>query len=166
MWDWRPSRTCLWRLRVSNPFPYFQQWMSWFQLWWRMQQNALILVNCKDSWVIKTLNVHYAFGICPKVCLVECFWHNFWLLLCSCREVDWRLWLCMRFGANSVRIRSVARSMLVQSGVIRAMVPLVGPLIRWFRWELTLSVWSLHGAKLLVPWTDCESQLSITTRWI
>ena len=50
----------------------FQQWMSWLPYWWRMQRNAIHIVNCKTSWIIKILNVYHTSGKCPGVCLFEC----------------------------------------------------------------------------------------------
>jgi len=46
--------------------------MSWFQYWWRMQRNAVFIVICKSSWVIKMLNVYYTLGKRPRVGLIEC----------------------------------------------------------------------------------------------
>ena len=61
-----------WMRRQNIMKKHFQQRMSWLPYRWRTQRNAIRNANCKNQWVIKTLNAactslgEYA---CWSVCL-------------------------------------------------------------------------------------------------
>ena len=49
----------------------FQRWMSWLEHRWRAQRSVMSIVNCRIPWINSNLNVHCAFGISLKACLLQ-----------------------------------------------------------------------------------------------
>ena len=61
---------------ISTSFFYnFQRRMSRLEQRWRAQRSVISIVNCRIPWTNRDLNVHCAFGISLKACLLQCLLH-------------------------------------------------------------------------------------------
>ena len=123
----------------------FQQGMSRLAYRGRAQQSVISIVNCKIPRITRILNVHCAFGVSLKACLLQCLIFSYSSVRCDCCE-----YLRVKAPEGSWRAQSI-ESLCDDN---------------WL--SFILFSLSVFGELLLLPrwWSTEDMKLGQRTRWI